>query len=160
MQIGLAAKRARRRQADPSADGLLEPHEAVTDLCLRPERPSIDRRERDLVVGPVDPSGDERAAAAAVVDDPAVLDGDERPKLVRLAKGVGVTQPVDVAERLRRRLVEVRHRDPEGRFGIASSTLNGSHVIAVTDDSIRIRQWRGAYSGRQKARRQARKRPP
>ncbi len=100
MQIGLAAKRARGRQADPSADGLLEPHEAVTDLWLRPEDRKLDRRERDLVVGPVDPrAGDERAAAAAVLDDPALVDPDPRPELVRLAKGVGVTQLVDVAER-------------------------------------------------------------
>ena len=116
VQIRLAAKRARRGQADPTADGLLESHEGVTDLCLRPEDRKLDRRKRDLIVGPVDPRArDERTAATAVVDDQPVLDADPRPKLVRLAKGVGGTQAIDVAERLGRRLVEVRHRDPEGK---------------------------------------------
>ena len=42
----------------------------AADLWLWPEDRKLDRRERDLVVGPVDPcAGEERTAATAVVDE-------------------------------------------------------------------------------------------
>src|SRR5205085_7059082 len=109
----LAAHAPRRRKARAAADGL---HEAdrVLSCLLAADRVVGDARDDD-VLAPEAEGGraDVRLAALPVVDDPAVLDLDPPPEVVRLAEAVLVAQPWEVAllQPVGRRVVVVP--DPE-----------------------------------------------